>query len=184
MTISSNEPGWQQCPGYRQPNIWMTMKRRRSLTLGLSLAMIAVKALGHGDVTPHPVETSTLPQLGAAWVDTNPFRGNDKAIAVGAEGYKHNCAGCHGLEAESGGMAPDLLTPVKDCLEMASKEQQSSCIKENDDFFKGITLRGKRNGEGRYVMPAYDGVFTQEAVWAVKSYIDARAIEDKAKKGK
>jgi cytochrome c-550 PedF len=162
----------------------MTMKRSGSLTLGLSLVLIAVNALAHGDVTPHPVDTSTLPQLGAAWVDTNPFRGNEKAIAVGAEGYKHNCAGCLGLEAQSGGMAPDLLTPVKDCLEMASKEQQTGCIKENDDFFKGITLRGKRNGEGRYVMPAYDGVFTQEAVWAVKSYIDARAIEEKAKQAK
>lgn len=160
------------------------MKKRGGLALGVLLGLMALPALGHGDVTPHPVDTSTLPQLGSTSVVTNPFRGNEKAVAVGAEGYKHNCAGCHGLEAESGGMAPDLLLPVKDCLELAAIDQQTSCIKENDDFFKTITLRGKRNGEGRYVMPAYDGVFTQEAVWAVKSYIDARAIEDKTKKAK
>jgi cytochrome c-550 PedF len=160
------------------------MKNRSRLVLGILLGLTVLKALGHGDVTPHPVDTATLPQLGAAWVDTNPFRGNEKAVAVGAEGYKHNCAGCHGLEAQSGGMAPDLLVPVKDCMELVSGEQQSNCLKENDDFFKSITLKGKRNGEGRYVMPAYDGVFTQEAVWAVKSYIDSRAIEDNARKSK
>ena len=158
--------------------------RRGNLALALLLALTAPGAFAHGDVTPHPVDTSTLPQLGKTWVNTNPFRGNAQAIAIGADGYKHNCAGCHGLEAESGGMAPDLLAPVMDCLDMAAEDQRSNCLKEYDDFFKNITLKGKRNGEGRYVMPAYDGVFTQEAVWAVKSYVDARALEDRAKHAK
>jgi cytochrome c-550 PedF len=160
------------------------MKKRSSLILGLLLGLMAIEVLAHGDVNPQPVDTSTLPKLGEAWVDANPFRGNEKAVAVGAEGYKHNCAGCHGLEAVSGGVAPDLLKSVGDCLDMASRDQQSNCLKEIDDYFKNITLKGKRNSEGRYTMPAYQGVFTQEAVWAVMSYVYSRAIEDRAKNAK
>jgi cytochrome c-550 PedF len=152
------------------------------LMLALALASSAVDALAHGDVTPHPVDTSSLNALGAEWIEPNPYRGNEKAISVGAVGYLHNCAGCHGLNAESGGVAPDLLKLDNDCLEMASKVKQASCMKDTDDYFKVITLRGKKNSEGRFTMPAYEGVFTQEAVWAVKAYIDSRTLEENSKK--
>ena len=39
-------------------------------------------------------------------------------------------------------------------------------------------LRGKKTSEGRFTMPAYDSVFTQEAVWALKTYIDSRTLEE------
>ena len=151
-----------------------------SLAVGFLLCLASMEALAHGDVTPRPVDTSTLPPLGKAWVP-NPYRGNDKAVKVGAEGYMHNCAGCHGLNAVSGGMAPDLLKTISDCLDMASKEQQSKCITETDGYFKTIVLDGKKNSEGRYTMPAYGSVFTQEAVWAIKAYTDARTVEENAK---
>jgi len=152
------------------------------LMVGLVLVSITVDALAHGDVTPHPVDTSSLKALGTEWIEPNPYRGDEKAISVGAVGYLHNCAGCHGLNAESGGVAPDLLKLDTDCLDMASKVKQASCMKDTDDYFKGITLRGKKNSEGRFTMPAYEGVFTQEAVWAIKAYIDSRTLEENAKK--
>lgn len=155
----------------------------RGLAIGLFLGLLAIKAFAHGDVTPHPVDTSSLQPLGQEWVESNPYRGNEKAVAVGATGYAHNCAGCHGLNAESGGMAPDLLVLAKDCVDMA-KEQQSACLKDSDDYFKDITLRGKKNGEGRFTMPAYGSVFTQEAVWAIKAYLDSRTFEANGKKAK
>jgi cytochrome c-550 PedF len=142
------------------------------------LVLAALEALAHGDVTPHPVDTTGLPPLGKEWVASNPYRGNDKAVAAGAIGYLHNCAGCHGLNAESGGMAPDLLLVAKDCVGMASQEKEAACFKDTDDYFKGVVLDGAKNSEGRYTMPGYSGVFTQEAVWAIKAYLDQRTAEE------
>lgn len=160
------------------------LKKHIGLVLGLLLGLATVEAVAHGDVTPHPVDTTGLKPLGAEWIEPNPYRGDEKAVLAGATGYLHNCAGCHGLNANSGGVAPDLLKLDRDCLEMASKGQQDSCMKEGDDFFKEITLAGKKNSEGRFTMPAYGTVFTQEAVWAIKAYIDSRTVEEMAKQSK
>lgn len=148
----------------------------RSLPVGLLVIFVSLKVLAHGDVTPHPIDTSGLKPVGQTSVDANPYRGNEKAIAIGAEGYMHNCAGCHGLNAVSGGVAPDLLALARDCVGMKAAEQ-AACLKESDEYFKDITLHGKKNGEGRFTMPAYGSVFTDEAVWAIKSYLDARTVE-------
>lgn len=59
---------------------------------------------------------------------------------------------------------------------------QASCLKDADGYFKDITLKGKKNGDGRFTMPAHDAVFTQEAVWAIKAYIDLRTVEDMARR--
>ena len=154
---------------------------RFGVTLGMILGLVAVNAWAHGDVTPHPLETSNLPQLGKEWVD-NPYRGNADAIEVGKVGYLHNCAGCHGLNGISGGVAPDLLKVTADCAGMA-KSAQPACLKETDDYFKDIVMDGKKTSDGRYTMPGYGSVFTQEAVWALKSYLDQRTIEEAAKAG-
>jgi cytochrome c-550 PedF len=146
------------------------------------LTLAALEALAHDDVTPHPVDTAGLPPLGKEWVASDPYRGNAKAEAAGAIGYLHNCAGCHGLNAEAGGMAPDLLLVAKDCVGMASSEAKASCFNDSDDYFKSVVLDGKKNSEGRFTMPSYDGVFTQEAVWAVKAYLDQRTAEESKSK--
>ncbi|WP_043460657.1 cytochrome c-550 PedF, partial [Azohydromonas australica] len=78
------------------------------LTALLAGVMLAGAALAHGDVTPQAVDTHELPSLGDGWRDQNPFRGNDTAIKIGSSAYNQNCARCHGLEAISGGIAPDL----------------------------------------------------------------------------
>ncbi len=145
--------------------------------LGSFCLVLSAGAWAHGDVTPHPIDTSALPQLGEEWRDTNPYRGNKQVEEVGAEGYLHNCAGCHGLNAISGGIAPDLLLLSVDCAGM-SGDGQESCFQENDEYFKDVVLHGKKTSSGRVTMPGYDGVFTQEAVWAVKAYIDARTLEE------
>lgn len=137
-------------------------------------------AQAHGDVTPHPVDTAGLPALGSDWIEPNPYRGNPKAAAIGADGYEHNCAGCHGLNAVSGGVAPDLLKLDGDCLHLATPAKQQACLKDSDDYFKDVVLNGKKNLEGRYTMPAYASVFTQEATWAIKAYVDARTLEEAA----
>lgn len=146
----------------------------------LLLGLYGTGAHAHGDVTPHPIDTTGLPPLGEEWVMPNPYRGNTQAAAIGAEGYLHNCAECHGLNAVSGGVAPDLRSMGGDCLDKAAS-MQADCLKDADDYFKDIVMHGKKNSEGRYVMPAYNSVFTQSAVWALKAYIDARTVESHGK---
>lgn len=141
--------------------------------------LFSAAALGHGDVTPHPIDTKGLKALGSAWLPENPYRGDKAAFAIGAEGYLHNCAGCHGLNAVTGGVAPDLLLGSKDCLGM-SGSSQAACLKDSDDYFKERVLKGKIIN-GKVNMPAYESVFTQEAVWALKTYIDTRT--EQAAKG-
>ncbi len=71
--------------------------------------------IAHGDVTPQPVNTDALPDVGEEWQTENPYReaavGRGtwlKAVEIGASGFNQNCARCHGLGAVSGGLAPDL----------------------------------------------------------------------------
>ena len=84
---------------------------RRALIPALLLlagAGAATQVLAHGDMVPHAVDTTGLKPLGKDWEASNPYRGSDRAKEIGATGYNQNCARCHGLDAKSGGIAPDL----------------------------------------------------------------------------
>jgi len=115
-------------------------------------------ALAHGDVQPQPVDTTGLKQLGEEWVDTNPYRGDRLAIEIGASGYNQNCARCHGLEARSGGLAPDLRFLETD--------------EAGDEWYVERVRHGfVQNGATK--MPPFEGLLSQEALWAIRSYIDS-----------
>jgi cytochrome c-550 PedF len=120
-------------------------------------------ASAHGDVTPQAVDTHELPQLGDEWRAANPYAGNETALRIGKSAFNQNCARCHGLEAISGGIAPDLRRlPVDDAT---------------DEYFQGSVRRGKvRNGN--VYMPPFEGILSQEAVWALRTYIVSRHSED------
>ena len=138
-----------------------------------ALLLTAGLALAHGDVTPQAVDTKDLPQLGEGWKAENPFRKNDKAIKIGASAYNQNCARCHGLEAISGGIAPDLRKLDNECASLKDAGKKTACVKDVDDYFLGSVRRGKvRNGA--VYMPPFEGVLTQEAFWAIKSYLETR----------
>jgi cytochrome c-550 PedF len=138
------------------------------LMLSLSSA-----AWAHGDVTPQAVDTSTLPVLGTTWKSENPYRGNAAAIKVGTSAFNQNCARCHGLEAISGGIAPDLRRLDKECAPQKDAKKQAMCLSEIDDFFAGKFRRGvTRNGA--VYMPPFEGILNQEAAWAIKSYLETR----------
>ncbi len=130
-------------------------------------------ALAHGDVTPQAVDTHTLPPLGEEMRSENPYRGLAEAVKVGVSAYTQNCARCHGIEAVSGGMSPDLREMDTECLDQKDEAKKKACFKEVDDFFMSITMKGKvRNGVEK--MPAFKGTFNQEAVWAIKTYLETR----------
>ena len=122
-------------------------------------ALVAPLAHAHGDVTPQAVDVSSLKPLGEQKRDENPYRGDKEAIRVGTSAYNQNCARCHGLEAISGGIAPDL--------------RKLDIDKETDIYFRDSVLRGKvRNGA--VYMPPFEGILSQEAIWAIRSYLDTR----------
>lgn len=148
---------------------------QRSL-LALALACGASAAFAHGDMVPQAVDTSTLPQLGAKWLESNPYssgEGHKEALRIGSSAYNQNCARCHGLEAISGGIAPDLRMFEGDCTAMANKAQKEACFKEMDDYFTATVRRGRMR-DGRVYMPPFEGTLTQEAIWAIRSYLETR----------
>lgn len=130
-------------------------------------------ALAHGDVTPQAVDTATLPKLGADWRAENPYRGQEAAIKVGSSAYNQNCARCHGLEAISGGVAPDLRKLDNDCVSLKVESRKKACVAEVDQYYAAVVRKGRvRNGA--VYMPPFDGILNQEATWAIKAYLETR----------
>jgi cytochrome c-550 PedF len=138
-----------------------------------AIALAPLNTFAHGDVTPQAVDTHTLPALGEEVRAENPYRGLAEAVKVGVSGYTQNCARCHGLEAVSGGMSPDLRELDSECLDQKDEDKKKACFKEVDEYFMSVTMKGKvRNGVEK--MPSFKGTFNQEAVWAIKTYLETR----------
>ncbi|MED5480534.1 MAG: cytochrome c-550 PedF [Pseudomonadota bacterium] len=131
---------------------------------GLSLSSLA---LAHGDVTPQAVDTKGLEPLGKEWRDTNPYRKpyakHDLAVEIGASAYNQNCARCHGLEAKSGGIAPDLRL-----LETGA---------EGDEWFKERVINGAVR-DGAVYMPKMADFISQEGLWAIRSYLESVRVDE------
>ena len=135
-----------------------TLFRRLALgTATIGVVAAATFAHAHGDVTPQAVDTSSLTQLGADWRIANPYRDNADAIRIGDSAFNQNCARCHGLGGVSGGIAPDLRY-----LERGD---------EMDEYFIGKVRNGvTRNGA--VYMPPFEGMLTQEAMWAIRAWLE------------
>ena len=149
-------------------------RSRCSLSALLLTAACALTPLAHahGDVVPQAVDTKGLAPIGDKWLDENPYRGNKQAIAIGDSAYAQNCARCHGLQAISGGIAPDLRQLDRDCVMLKDDAKKKACYKEIDGYYASSVRNGKvRNGA--VYMPPFEGVFSQEAVWAIKSYLES-----------
>ncbi|MCY1279508.1 cytochrome c-550 [compost metagenome] len=134
----------------------------RGLLLCIGLGASAF-ALAHGDVVPQAVNTDGLKPLGKDWLEENPYRGDAKAIEIGASAYNQNCAACHGLEAKSGGIAPDL------------RYLESGIT--GDEWFKERVINGAVR-DGRVYMPKMADFLSQEALWAVRSYLESVHVEE------
>jgi cytochrome c-550 PedF len=122
----------------------------------------------HGDVTPQPINVKGLPVLKKdVWLSENPYRDDakakEKAKEIGASGYNQNCARCHGLQVISGGMAPDLRY-----LELG---------KPGDEWFMQRIRHGARKPDGSTMMPGFEGLFSQEAMWAIRTFLESEHQE-------
>ena len=137
----------------------------RRTALGIAALMAtAGMALAHGDVAPQPVNTDALPDVGEEWLTENPYRDAGEevwqaAVEIGASGYNQNCARCHGLEAISGGLAPDLRF-------LEAEEYGDEWYMER--FIHGYTQNGITK------MPAFGELLGQKAGWAIRTYVETR----------
>lgn len=136
-------------------------KTQKSLA-ALILMSVTSSLWAHGDVVPQAVKTEGLEPLGAEWLDENPYRENPRAIEIGSSAYNQNCAACHGLEAKSGGIAPDLRYLEKGIT--------------GDEWFKERVINGAVR-DGRVYMPKMANFLSQEALWAIRSYLESVAVE-------
>jgi cytochrome c-550 PedF len=139
----------------------------------LLCSLAALNAWSHGDVTPQPVDTTGLPNLGEGWRTENPFSGDSTALRIGTSAFNQNCARCHGLEAISGGIAPDLRRLDNDCAIIKDAAERKTCKAEMDEYFI-TTVRHGRTRNGAVYMPPFEGVLSQEALWTVKTYLESR----------
>ncbi|WP_434356658.1 cytochrome c-550 PedF [Parasalinivibrio latis] len=138
------------------------------LALGLAgSAVVASHVWAHGDVTPQSIDTSGIPQLGEEWAETNPYRElagdtRDEIVRIGASAYNQNCARCHGLEGISGGIAPDLRVLPADY--------------DGDEWYVYRVQNGAvRNGA--VYMPKMSEHLSQEALWAIRTWLESVAPE-------
>lgn len=151
---------------------------RPLLATGVALMMgcASQSSWAHGDVVPQSVDTSTLPQLGSKWLDDNPYaksEANKEALRIGTSAYNQNCARCHGLEAISGGISPDLRKLDNDCADLADQAKKNACYQEINEYFVGTVRRGRAR-DGRVYMPPFEGTLSQEAIWSIKTYLETR----------
>jgi cytochrome c-550 PedF len=151
--------------------------------MGIAAAVVVSGILGfsslgfsHGDVTPQAVDTSGITTVGKEWLTENPFSKEKRPkeikriIEVGCTAYNQNCARCHGLGVVSGGTAPDLRYLEKDAY--------------GDEWFMSRIRKGYHQN-GITKMPKFEGLMSQEAMWAIRTYINIRPEDDDeaAKKG-
>lgn len=147
------------------------MKIQSIIPYAFAALLAAVPAgvvYGHGDVQPQAVDTTGLDPVGEDWLEENPYREMggeqyDLAIQIGASGYNQNCARCHGLQAISGGIAPDIRFLDEGAL--------------GDEWFMERIRKGYSQN-GAYKMPPFEEVLSQEAMWAIRSYIETRPQDD------
>lgn len=120
--------------------------------------------------TPPPPE---LPPLGDAWRTENPYRGDARAVAFGKTLYVANCLRCHGEEASGRGPAADLRLVGRYCRQIADEPLRQRCARDADEYFRRSVLFGKVR-LGIVHMPPWQDVLSQEAVWALRSYVETR----------
>lgn len=134
-----------------------TLRNLAAVAATLCLGVTAQHALAHGDVVPQAVDTTGLKNLGADWQKSNPYRKDKTATRIGDSAYNQNCARCHGLGGVSGGIAPDLrYLPLGD---------------EGDEVFLPRIRKGSVR-DGRVYMPPFEGTLSQEAMWAIRTWLE------------
>jgi mono/diheme cytochrome c family protein len=112
--------------------------------------IVAFKLNGDDELPPAPPLKRTL--------NPPPSEVSDKVIAEGNRLYHQHCASCHGFNAISGGVVPDL--------------RYSSYL--NNFSWYDIVVRGALQSRG---MVSFGNTITRDQATAIREYVIARAHE-------
>jgi cytochrome c-550 PedF len=163
---------WRASPNERNPVDGDILKMKITMgqgTVALAIALtvaLTTPLFAASNGEPVAIDVTGLKPVGAEWLKENPYWGDaamkDLAITIGASGYNQNCARCHGLEVISGGLAPDLRY-----LELN---------KDGDEWFME-RIRGGYAQNGVTKMPKFEGIFSQEAMWAIRTFLASKHEE-------
>lgn len=138
----------------------------------LSLAPLAIAA---EPASPPSVDMSGLPPLGEIWLADNPYRGDAGIAERGRAIYNAACSTCHGIDGDATRhVGNDLrMLDIYCYRRIKDPKVRAHCVRDNDDFFKISVLDGKMR-VGVTHMPAWKGVLPQEAVWAIRTFLESR----------
>ncbi len=148
------------------------MKKYPLLCLALLLAL-GLGSARAGDTSAEEPGLAALPELGGQWRTENPYRGDARATAAGQTLFVAHCQRCHGENASGRGPAPDLRVLGRYCMRIADKELHARCMRDADDYFRRSVLFGKVR-MGVVHMPPWKDVLSQEAIWALRTYVGTR----------
>ncbi|MBL8450011.1 MAG: c-type cytochrome [Dechloromonas sp.] len=155
----------------------VNLKHRPPFALVLLSALSAYAAesapVAHAEQAVAPVvDTQALKNLGASWHKENPYRGDAAAVEVGRQAFIQACQRCHGPDALGKGPGPNLRRLSAYCNRIADTSMQRDCFVDNDAYFVKSVLKGKTR-VGVVHMPPWEGMLSQEVVWALKAYVDS-----------
>lgn len=135
-------------------------------SLALAACAIASSLCAQVNVDPQPVDTSALPDIqprNDAWIIRNPYRADPAVYAtaqgIGKVAFAQNCARCHGANAVSDGIIPDLryLDPGE----------------AGDEWFITRYHHGLKR-DGKVYMPPMGDALGQKTGWAIRSWLDTQ----------
>lgn len=140
--------------------------RIRFVSLAVAICAVTTGVFAQVSVDPQPVDTSALPDIAPGndtWITRNPYRDDPAVYAtaqrIGQTAFAHNCARCHGVDAVSDGIVPDL---------------RYLDAKEAGDLWFISRYRHGLKRDGKVYMPPIGQALGQKTGWAIRSWLDAR----------
>jgi mono/diheme cytochrome c family protein len=132
------------------------------LIVVLMFTMLVLSACGGGG---NGAASEDLPAPPAEFAGiTNPFEDDAAAVDAGKQIYDINCASCHGPEGRGDGVAAASLDPKPEDLHLTVQ-------KAGDDYMFWRIAKGGNFEPFNSVMPAWEGVLSDEEIWQLVSYI-------------
>jgi mono/diheme cytochrome c family protein len=159
-------------------NHWLL---RVGVSLALSMPLINVThAQGldgiaqEEDLATPVYDANALPPVGSEWHERNPYRSRPTSPAVITQGriiFNQSCARCHGADADGSLAAPNLKLIGRACQPIPEPELKLRCQTDADVYFSRSVRYGKVR-VGITHMPPWDKILTQEAIWALLSFVE------------
>ncbi len=149
----------------------LTFSRLTGLTAALAATLLAAAAFASPGT-----DTSGLPPLGPEWRPSNPYRGNEAVAAIGKEIFTENCVRCHGADATGrSSIGANLQLVGRFCRRISDETLVPRCLADADDYFRR-SVQGGKIRLGLTYMPPWKDVFSQEEIWALRTYVELLSI--------